>query len=684
MATLRTRVPDDGRLDAPLVLIGEAPGAQELRAGRPFTGPAGATLRRWWEPLDLARDDFYIMNVYPYVCPGAKIARAPRAEVEEWAATLHARLCRLTAPRLIVPVGNVALRALLGQPLWANSSASIGDWRGSIMRVRLADGRKVKCIPTHHPTATFQDRQLVKLCVADWTRINEDRHFTALAHPRWTRYIPGTTPAGVIDRYLEAARDPRTVMAVDIECPRRGGKWVLQCVGFSYLVNTDDPYRVTGESLTLAWPEQARTIAALCESTCAKVGQNFCVPGSVEVLTPLGWRRLDRCAPTETVAQWDNGRIHFANAALITVENAQRWTAKTRDHWCSYTGNHRLVYRPKHGTKWLVGEARNVCKLDRITIPTAGKMQDSPTQTTIPYLLLLVAIQADAHLIPSAARFNLKKSRKIKRLQNLCEQYGVCLEEGTRSMPGERTFVIKGICARTAWKYLGHLKEWGPYLLTLGLVERQTFLAELAYWDGCHVGRGLTYFSHVQGNLEWACAVASVSGWSSRMRPVQDHAVFLTPRSETIIKRKDWQQSPSRGFMYCLKTDTGFFLARSHGRTFITGNCFDRFWLYPPSGYADLAPIHWQTRKLPRIKMGGRIYDLLSMHHQLFSTLPHDLATQASLYTRQPYWKRSWKESSAQSDDREPFERLCLYNGVDCCTSRALYNVYRERLSEPV
>ena len=55
-----------GNLEAKLILIGEAPGAEEVRQKKPFVGAAGKNLNHFLEILDLKREDLYITNVVKF------------------------------------------------------------------------------------------------------------------------------------------------------------------------------------------------------------------------------------------------------------------------------------------------------------------------------------------------------------------------------------------------------------------------------------------------------------------------------------------------------------------------------------------------------------------------------------------------------------------------------------------
>src|ERR1022692_3511322 len=143
-----TGVPDDGShsCDAKLVLIGEAPGRAEDEQGLPFVGPSGFKLSEWWSEVGLSREQFYITNVVTKRPPNNEIYAVGRDELHNSISRLHGRLARLSSPYVIVPTGDVALNALMGNSY--GERKRITDWRGSIL-----DSAYGKVIPTIHPAA---------------------------------------------------------------------------------------------------------------------------------------------------------------------------------------------------------------------------------------------------------------------------------------------------------------------------------------------------------------------------------------------------------------------------------------------------------------------------------------------------------------------------------------------------
>jgi uracil-DNA glycosylase family 4 len=104
--TATNMVPGDGNPDADVMLVGEAPGASEDRAGRPFVGRAGRLLDEVLEVAGLRRRDVYITNVVKARPPGNRDPKA--AEVAHCMPWLVAEL-DLVRPRLVVPLGRHAL-----------------------------------------------------------------------------------------------------------------------------------------------------------------------------------------------------------------------------------------------------------------------------------------------------------------------------------------------------------------------------------------------------------------------------------------------------------------------------------------------------------------------------------------------------------------------------------------------
>lgn len=145
-------VPGEGPADAEIVLIGEAPGAREDEAGRPFVGPAGRLLDALLAEAGLRRETVFITNVVKGRPPGNRDPRAD--EVAHHWPWLEEQLV-LIEPRLIVPLGRHALARFAPQ-------ARIGEVHGSVLEV---DGRRL--FPLYHPAAALHNPGLRGTLVED-------------------------------------------------------------------------------------------------------------------------------------------------------------------------------------------------------------------------------------------------------------------------------------------------------------------------------------------------------------------------------------------------------------------------------------------------------------------------------------------------------------------------------------
>ena len=144
LARTRTHVvPGEGNLHADLMLIGEGPGEQEDRTGRPFVGPAGQLLDRMLAAIGLTREHVYICNIVKCRPPHNRVP-----EAEEAAACIGflRQQTALVQPRIILLLGSTAARTILGEDL--RITRDRGVWH-------LKKG--IWVMPTYHPSALLRD-----------------------------------------------------------------------------------------------------------------------------------------------------------------------------------------------------------------------------------------------------------------------------------------------------------------------------------------------------------------------------------------------------------------------------------------------------------------------------------------------------------------------------------------------
>ncbi|MFL5819135.1 MAG: uracil-DNA glycosylase [Solirubrobacteraceae bacterium] len=149
-------VPGEGSPDAELFLVGEAPGRQEDRQGRPFVGAAGMVLEALLASIGLARQEVFITNVLKSRPPGNRDPK-PDEVFHSWP-WLAAQLAAVD-PRVVVPLGRWALHCLIpGQ------------------RISQAHGRTIEhegrlYFPLYHPAASLRIRPLLDLSLEDIGRL---------------------------------------------------------------------------------------------------------------------------------------------------------------------------------------------------------------------------------------------------------------------------------------------------------------------------------------------------------------------------------------------------------------------------------------------------------------------------------------------------------------------------------
>lgn len=133
----------DGNPAAGLVLIGEAPGAEEDREGRPFCGPSGKFLDRMLASIGLDRSNYLITNIIPWRPPGN---RNPTDSEVLICLPFLLRHLALLRPRRVVLLGKMAATALTG------STQGIRRMRGTWTDIAIPGlPDPIPALPMLHP-----------------------------------------------------------------------------------------------------------------------------------------------------------------------------------------------------------------------------------------------------------------------------------------------------------------------------------------------------------------------------------------------------------------------------------------------------------------------------------------------------------------------------------------------------
>lgn len=135
-----------GNKEAKVMFIGEGPGADEDAQGEPFVGKAGKLMNQALKGLGIERNEIYIANVVKCRPP---MNRNPEPdEVNSCLDYLRSQVM-LVKPEIIVLLGNVALKAILGNDY--SITRSRGIW---------IEKKGIRYMPTFHPAALLRNEQL--------------------------------------------------------------------------------------------------------------------------------------------------------------------------------------------------------------------------------------------------------------------------------------------------------------------------------------------------------------------------------------------------------------------------------------------------------------------------------------------------------------------------------------------
>jgi uracil-DNA glycosylase family 4 len=141
--TAKNTVFADGVAGAPVMIVGEAPGADEDRLGKPFVGASGQLMDRMFAAIGMSRErDLYITNILFWRPPGN---RTPTLSEQAICLAFTRRHIELARPKILVLAGGTAVKAVL------NTTEGITRLRGKWTTLTLDDASEVPALPTFHP-----------------------------------------------------------------------------------------------------------------------------------------------------------------------------------------------------------------------------------------------------------------------------------------------------------------------------------------------------------------------------------------------------------------------------------------------------------------------------------------------------------------------------------------------------
>lgn len=153
-----------GSENAKLLLVGEAPGADEDRLGIPFVGRSGHLLDKMLQAIHVKREDCFVTNVLPWRPPGN---RTPTEGEIAVCLPFLKRQIELINPKVILILGGSAANALLdnGEP--------ISRLRGKWLEYKIADKTKIPVLASFHPAYLLRNSGQKAKAWGDMLRVEQ-------------------------------------------------------------------------------------------------------------------------------------------------------------------------------------------------------------------------------------------------------------------------------------------------------------------------------------------------------------------------------------------------------------------------------------------------------------------------------------------------------------------------------
>lgn len=144
----------EGSTDAVIVFVGEAPGQNEAKTGRPFVGRSGKLLDELMEATGISRESVYITNIVKDRPPKN---RDPRPEEISLYAPFLDRQLEIIKPKIIATLGRFSMQYIMERYGLKNEVRAIGELHGKVFETNMQYG-KVKIVPLYHPAVAIYNQ----------------------------------------------------------------------------------------------------------------------------------------------------------------------------------------------------------------------------------------------------------------------------------------------------------------------------------------------------------------------------------------------------------------------------------------------------------------------------------------------------------------------------------------------
>jgi len=154
----------EGNHQGKIMVIGEAPGAQEDKSGRPFCGAAGKVLDELLESIGMKREEVYIGNILKCRPPGN---RNPKKEEIEACVPYLEKQIEIIKPKVICALGNYSTVYILEKYGLKNEIQGISKIHGKVFESQSLF-YSIKIIPLYHPAVVTYNSNMKKILKEDF------------------------------------------------------------------------------------------------------------------------------------------------------------------------------------------------------------------------------------------------------------------------------------------------------------------------------------------------------------------------------------------------------------------------------------------------------------------------------------------------------------------------------------
>lgn len=316
-----------------------------------------------------------------------------------------------------------------------------------------------------------------------------------------------------------------------------------------------------------------------------------CYPGYTEYFTKNGWKRLDEF--TEDVALvFDprTGEAFFDDVehVKLPVDSFTRIKNRRVDFTTSFHHKH-LVVNEKTG-EYEVELTKELCENhftkkrgNKRSFVKAFQYNGEGINYSDDYIRLKVAVFADGHFMPkrkNVCRVSLKKDRKIERLKDLLASNGIEYREYNENEYTRFEFTMDS-----------DDKEFGVEWYRASSHQLKIIVDECLYWDGSISLREdrktiYSFTTTSEKSKDFIQFAAAALGLGTRIHVDNRegrtvcYSVYLNKNPNVGFSKNQRSATTTEfskvysedGMMYCLTTNTGFFVVRQHGEIYVSGN----------------------------------------------------------------------------------------------------------------